>query len=85
MCGGSGAGDVQGARGCRGHWIRGRGCTRRGGCGAGASVYLGPEAEAVCRTASTAAGYPEFPCQIFLPRNCNISNIPSIDERTFYV
>lgn len=73
LCG-SGAGDVQGAlddgRGSFGY--KGEGCSCLDfGSGMGASVYLGPAAEAACRNGSTAAGCPESPCPIFPPRSCN--------------
>lgn len=70
LCGGSGAGDVRGALDGRGHWVRGQGCSRLGGCGAGASVYLGPGAEVACRNAPSAADRPESPCPICPPRSC---------------
>lgn len=75
LCGGSGAGDVRGALDGRGHWVRGQGCSRLGGCGAGASVYLGPGAEAACRNAPSAADRPESPCPICPLRSCKIQLI----------
>lgn len=72
LYGGSGAGGVRGALDDQGHWVRGsQGCSRLDGCGAGASVYLGPGAEAACRNASTAAGCPGSPCPTCPPRSCN--------------
>lgn len=74
---GCGAVGVRGALDDRSDWVRGggggggRGCSRLDGCGAGASVYLGPGAEAACRNASTAAGCPGSPCPTCPPRSCN--------------
>lgn len=72
LCG-SGAGDVQGALDGRGSFgYKGEGCSCLDfGSRMGASVYLGPAAEAACRNGSTAAGCPESPCPIFPPRSCN--------------
>lgn len=73
LCGGSGAGDVRGALDGRGSFgYRGEGCSCLDfGSRMGASVYLGPAAEAACRNGSLAAGRPESPCPIFPPRSCN--------------
>lgn len=72
LCG-SGAGDVQGALDGRGSFgYKGERCSCLDfGSRMGASVYLGPAAEAACRNGSTAAGRPESPCPIFPPRSCN--------------
>lgn len=74
LCGGSSAGNVQGALDDRGSFgYKGEGCSCLDfGSGMGASVYLEPAAEAACHNGSTATGCPESPCPIFLPRNCNI-------------
>lgn len=75
MCDDIGADDVRGARGSWmvGHWVLGdrgdQGCSRLGGCGAGAAVYLGPVVEDAYHNVSTAASCPGFPCQTFLPQN----------------
>ena len=83
LYGGSGAGGVRGALDDQGHWVRGsQGCSRLDGCGAGASVYLGPGAEAACRNASTAAGCPGSPCPTCPPRSCNTTYCSQPREKT---
>lgn len=85
LCGGSGAGDVRGA--LDDHWGVNLD-TERCSCllilwviGIGASVYLGPGAEAACRNASTAASCPGFPCPTFPPRSCNTTHCRRIRKK----